>query len=605
MFILKADNLMMEVGGKTLFKNVSIEIKEHERVALIGENGVGKTSLLKGLLGSIPFKSGTVSFDIDKNEIGYMVQDNQINENLIVKEWVISEHPNAVIKNELDRLTNLLNENPHDEKILSKYNSQLQNYLDCNGYEWEIEVEKVLTQLNVPSEIWDNPFSSLSGGQKTRVKLAKIMINSPKLIILDEPTNHLDIESIQWLENWLKQYKGSVLFISHEREFIDHVAHSTYELTPHGTKKYEGGYSAYKSQKEIEQITEQRNYEKQQQERKKLLETIAQYKQWHDKANAKASVRDPYTQKKVANQARKFKVRERELERLEKNNIEKPKESKKIETNLASSEFSARKMIDLTNVSFSYRTRKIIDNVNLQINRGDRIAVVGANGSGKTTLLKVMTGILQPDNGFVTRNPQLKIGHFFQELDNLNLDNTILDEILTIPHLSMSDARTILACFLFRRDDVFKKISNLSMGEKCRVAFVKLYFSNANLLILDEPTNYFDISTREIIEHALVDYPGAIVLVAHDPYLLRKVSNKVVSIEDGLVSVFPGSYIEWENYETILPNKQEITNKLERLHLQYVQLMTEETDDGVLEEEKLLKIQELKNQINELKSKLM
>lgn len=605
MFILKADNLSMEIGGKTLFKNVSIEVKDREKVALIGENGVGKTTLLKGLLGLISFQSGTVNLGIDKKEIGYMVQDNQINNDLNVIDWVTADHPNAVIKKELEKISSLLKEKPTNETLVNQYNAQLQKYLDHNGFEWEIEVEKMLTQLKVPNDLWNIPFSSLSGGQKTRVKLTKIMLNSPKFIILDEPTNHLDIESITWLENWLKQFKGSVLFISHEREFIDHVANYTYELSPDGIKKYDGGYSSYKEQKHLEQITEQRKIEKQEQERKKLLETISQYKQWYDKANAKASVRNPYAQKKLANQAKKFKVKERELERLEKNKINKPVESKKIETNLVSSEFSARKMIDISDISFSYGERKILDNVSLQINRGDRIAVVGTNGSGKTTLLKLMSGIIQPNSGSVLRNPQLKIGHFFQELDNLNLDNTILDEILTIPHMNMSDARTILACFLFRREDVYKKIETLSMGEKCRVAFVKLYFSNANLLILDEPTNYFDIPTREIIENALVEYPGAIVIVAHDPYLLRKVANKVVSLKNGKVSIFPGGYKEWENYENLSNVKQEITNKLEQLQLKYVQLITEETtEDGTQEQDKLIKIQKLKEQIAELKKKL-
>lgn len=353
MFLLKANNLAVEIAGQILFENVSIEIKEQERIALIGENGIGKTTLIKALLGMLPIQSGHVQYGVNKKEIGYMVQENQ-NGNGTVMDFVIANHPNAVIKNELAHYSQFLTEQPEDLQVIEEYNKRLQRYLDVHGYDWEMNVEKTLTQLGIPEPLWNLPFANLSGGQKTRVKLARVLLQSPKLIILDEPTNHLDIESIHWLEDWLINFKGSVLFISHEREFIDHVATSTYELTKSGIKKYSGGYFSYKQQKEHEYKTMQKLYEKQVQERKRLLETITQYKQWYDKANAGASVRDPYAQKKAAKQATKMKAKKKALERLEKEKIDKPKLTKTISTNFVSDDFGGRKMLELINVTFSY-----------------------------------------------------------------------------------------------------------------------------------------------------------------------------------------------------------------------------------------------------------
>ncbi|WP_020156111.1 ATP-binding cassette domain-containing protein [Caldibacillus debilis] len=255
----------------------------------------------------------------------------------------------------------------------------------------------------------------------------------------------------------------------------------------------------------------------------------------------------------------------------------------------------------MNDVSFSYGKRRVLEKVNLHIARRDRIAVVGKNGSGKTTLLKLLTGELAPGSGTVTRNPQLKIGQFFQELENLHPDRTILDEILSLPEMKSAEARTILACFLFRRDTVYKKIRDLSMGEKCRVAFVKLYFSSANLLVLDEPVNYFDIPDRERVEEALEQFPGSIVLVAHDPYLLRKVSNKVVHIENGKAAVFSGGYAEWENRRSLSPSVQILANEWERLKLQYEQLITQESGDPEEEEERMKQLKRIQREMKQLR----
>lgn len=605
MFILKADSISMEVEGKTLFENVSVEIKEKERIAILGENGIGKTTLLKGLLGIVPILSGELFYGISKEEISYMVQENEMLTNLTVRKWMELGHTNSSIKDQMEHYARLLSSNPTDETLIEKYNQKLQKYMDQNGYNWEVDLERSLKRMEIPQELWDTPLFYLSGGQKTRVKLAKVIHENPKLLILDEPTNHLDFETIKWLEKWLDSYEGSVLFISHEREFIDHVATGVLELTRNGTKKYVGGYSSYKKLKEHNLKTQLNIYEKEEQERKKLIETISQYKQWYDKASSAASVRNPFEQKKAAKQATKYKAKEKQLERLEQNRAPKPEEPKRVSTTLNTNEFSGKKMLELEKVSISFEDRILLKDLDLQIQRGERVAIIGSNGSGKTTLLKLMTGVLEPTSGVVKRNPQLRTGYFFQELENLNLENTILDEILTITGITQSDARTILACFLFRKEDVYKKIGNLSMGEKCRVAFVKLYFSDANLLVLDEPTNYFDIPTRETIENALLEYPGSIVIVAHDPYLLREVANKVVSITRGTVTYYPGSYREWENHSTLSTDTQQITNYLDRLQLEYLQLVSEEsTGDEDLERNRLIKIKELKKQIDDIQRQL-
>ncbi|WP_075980240.1 ribosomal protection-like ABC-F family protein [Bacillus massilinigeriensis] len=603
MFILKVDHLKMEYNGTTLFEGASLEIKPKEHVALIGENGVGKTTFLKGILGEAPVVKGEIMYGVQRDEIGWMEQDGINDTNLTTREYVEGNNElNSGLKKKLNQLTKQLTGNGQDEKLINAYNEALQKYLDANGYEWESEVEKVLSKLGIPENLWDTPFVSLSGGQKTRVKLARVIIGSPKLLILDEPTNHLDVETVEWLQEWINRYKGSVLFISHEREFIDKCANVTYELTKSGTNKYIGGYSFYKEQKEHEIKTKQYLYEKQEQERKKLLEAIQTYKDWHQQAKATASVRNPYAQKQAAKQAVKYKVKEKALERLEKERIEKPKEPSVIHASFETQEFSSKKMLSLTDVDFSYGNHPVIQKVTLEINRGDRVAVVGKNGSGKTTLLKLMTGGLAPLSGSIARNPQLKIGYFFQELESLNEENTILDELLSIPNMKQSDARTILACFLFHKEEVFKKINQLSMGEKCRVAFVKLYFSEANLLVLDEPTNYLDIPTRERIEDALNSYPGSVVIVSHDPYLLRKIANKVVHVENKVVSTFFGGYEEWEQHSDISSQNQSLMNELQLLDLELLDLLSKETNE-IEEEERgrLEKVRQLKGEIDYIK----
>lgn len=604
MFLLKVEHLKMEYNGVILFEEASLEIKPKEKVAIIGENGVGKTSFLKAIFGKAPYIEGNIMFGINPDEVGWMEQESTNRDDWNTREWVEAHNQEKYqLKKQLSDLTKKIYES---DEFISPYNEVLQKYLDLGGYEWETEVERTLSKLGIPNHLWDKPFSSLSGGQKTRVKLAQVMIDSPKLLVLDEPTNHLDFETVEWLQEWLNRFKGSVLFISHEREFIDKVANITYELTEKSTKKYDGGYSFYKAQKELELKTEQALYEKQEQEKRKLLETIQTYKNWHQQASATASVRNPYAQKQAAKQATKYKVKEKALERLEKGRIEKPKEQAVIQAGFETNDFEGRRMLGLRDVDFTYEknTNLVLRNVKFEINRGDRVAVVGKNGSGKTTLLKLMTGKLAPLHGTVIHNPQLRMGYFFQELENLNNENSILDELLTLPNMKQSDARTILACFLFRKEEVFKKIGQLSMGERCRVAFVKLYFSDANLLVLDEPTNYLDIMTRERIEDALASYPGSVVMVSHDPFLLRKIANKVIHIENGEATVFLGGYRGWEQHSEVSPYVQSLKNEQQLLELALMELMSEETNELEKDEQRLKKMREIQERLEKVKREI-
>jgi len=602
MFIIKASNIEIELNGKTIFKNGNLDIKEGERVALIGENGVGKSSFINALLGNIPLKKGMLQIHYSKDEIGWLLTDEENQENLSAREVIESfDQERYFIKKKLEKyLLDLSN-----EENLAKYNESLSKYLELDGYDWETKIDQVLKKFQLPQELWNIPFSHLSGGQKTKVKLAKVMMKKPKLLILDEPTNHLDTESIQWLTEWLQNFKGSVLFISHERQFIDDVATVTVELTENGTFKYNGGYSTYKIQKEHERKTQQAQYEKQEAEKKKLIETINQYKQWFTRSHNAASERDPFAKKQAAKNALRFKSKEKDLERLEKRKVEKPKEVKTISASFENDSFSAKQMITFEKIDFSYDEKSLFKQVDFILNREDRLAVIGKNGSGKSTFLKLLTGLMIPKNGSVRHNPQLKIGYFMQELEALNEDSTILNEILSLPNMTETEARTILACFLFRREDVFKNIAQLSMGEKCRVAFVKLYFSDSNLLVLDEPTNYLDIHTRERIEEALAAYPGAVVVVSHDPYLLKKVSNRVIHIENGNLYEFKGSFADWNGRQNISNDQQTLLNERIKLQLEIAAMNAEEKDTDEEKKAQISKIVKLQKELDGINERLL
>ncbi|PEJ60112.1 hypothetical protein CN692_02140 [Bacillus sp. AFS002410] len=597
MFIIKASNIEIELNGMTIFKNGNLELKEGERVALIGENGVGKSTFINAILGNIPLNKGLLQIQYSKDDIGWLLTDEEDQELLTAREVIESfDQERYLIKKNLEKLSLDLS----NEKNLDKYNEYLSKYLELDGYDFENNIDQVLKKFQLPQELWNISFSHLSGGQKTKVKLAKVMMKQPKLLILDEPTNHLDTESIQWLTEWLKNFKGSVLFISHERQFIDDVALVTVELTHAGTFKYNGGYSAYKIQKEHERKTQQAQYEKQEAEKKKLIETINQYKQWFTTSHNAASERDPFAKKQAAKNALRFKSKEKDLERLEKRKVEKPKEVKTIAASFENETFTAKQMITFEKVDFSYAEKSLFSQVDFLLGREDRLAVIGKNGSGKSTFLKLLTGLLIPSNGSVRHNPQLKIGYFMQELEALNEDSTILNEILSLPNMTETEARTILACFLFRREDVYKNIAQLSMGEKCRVAFVKLYFSDSNLLVLDEPTNYLDIHTRERIEEALAAYPGAVVVVSHDSYLLKKVSNRVIHIENGNLYEFKGSFAEWNGRQSISNNQQSLLNERIRLQLEIAALSAEEIETDEEKKAQITKIVMLQKELENI-----
>ncbi|MEK5176538.1 ABC-F type ribosomal protection protein [Heyndrickxia sp. FSL W8-0496] len=580
MFLLKVEDVSIEINANTLFEKASLEICEGERIALIGNNGVGKTTFIKGLMGVIPITKGIIQSKLKANEVGWMDQVSIDDGQITTREFIEKENE------KLYELKRKLKKYETESNFADDYMENFQQYLDLNGYDWQAAIDKQLYKVGLPEQLWAQSFLTLSGGQKTRAKLARVMVKQPKLLILDEPTNHLDAESIDWLVHWISQYKGAVLFTSHEREFIDRVATVTYELTNKGTKKYEGGYSFYREQKQFEQKNLEAQYQKQEAERKKLAEAVNQYRQWFEKAHAAASERDPFAKKKANKNMTRLKAKEKALERLENNRVEKPVESKKLNYSIDAEEFSSRTMLALTDVSFSYCSElPLFDQLSLIVKRGDRIAIIGRNGTGKTTLLKLLTGKLEPCIGEVKRNPQLKIGYFMQELEGLNGEETILEQVLSLPNMTQTEARTILACFLFHREDVFKKVKDLSMGEKCRVAFVKLYFSQANLLVFDEPTNYLDIETRERIEEALVMYPGAVIMVSHDLFLLRKVANRVIALGNGETVDYPGTYDEWTNTAPASNDLQKLNNEKSILELQLTNLIAEEAPDDQQQKE--------------------
>jgi len=603
MLLVKIQQAAKDWDGETLFSDVSFDIREGERLALFGRNGAGKTTLLHCITGRTALDEGKIQRLLPLEQWGWLDQQPERPHDQSLLDTVLSSsYPERYkLRQELEDCMRKMGSDESNTQELATYSLLLERYTACDGYEWERGAELALRQLQLGPELWTQPYASLSGGQKTKAQLAALLLKEPKLLLLDEPTNHLDSASLLWLEEWVASYKGTIVYVSHDRMFIDRTATAVIELNREGAKRYEGGYSDYRRAKDVELCTLEAKHKKQEQEREKLLESIRMYAQWFQQAH-KAAGQNDFLRSKSKKNVSRLHAKESALQRLEAERVKMPREDAQLHMRLEAESFEAAQLIRMEGVSFAYEGHEgLLKQFNLNVGRGERIAVIGPNGAGKSTLAKLAIGSLNPSEGTVIRHPHAQIGYFEQELSRLDTDTTLLDSLLELPGMTQSHARTILACFLFRKEEVFKRIGDLSMGEKCRVAFLRLFFGKCNLLVLDEPTNYLDIETRERVEEALGQYQGTVLLITHDRYLTKKLATSLVVMESGEQPlVFDGTFEEYEASQRVRAmSAEQLQAEYERdkLKLRLAQLMgmerlqSEEEDRSLMQEIRSVKLE--------------
>ncbi|MBU9713539.1 ribosomal protection-like ABC-F family protein [Evansella tamaricis] len=525
MILLQCVQLSKSFGAEKILSNVKLEVQSRDRIALVGRNGAGKSTLLKIIAKELSYDTGDLI--IPKNvSIGYLAQDSGLNSHRSIWEemLLVFEHLQRM-EQSLRKLEEKMSD-PSDsnyEKVLLEYDQMQQDFKDLGGYQYEADIRGILSGLNFSSFDYSTKINTLSGGQKTRLALGKLLLTKPDLLILDEPTNHLDIETLTWLENYLSGYDGAILVVSHDRYFLDRVVNQVYELSFNQTIKYIGNYSNYLEEKEKRLEIELKNYEKQQGEIKKLEEFV-------QKNIARAS---------TSNRA---KSRRKQLDKIN------PLNQPQIDDHSAKFRFEIQKqsgndVLTVDQLVLGYDKHILIENVNLKLTRGESVALIGPNGIGKSTLIKAISKKLKPIEGNIYYGSNVAIGYYDQEQTELSSNKTVLKELWDeYPQTIEKDIRTVLGNFLFSGDDVLKSVSDLSGGEKARLALAKLMMKKSNLLILDEPTNHLDLDSKEVLESALIDYPGTLLFVSHDRYFVNRMATRVVELSEKNVTNYLGNY---------------------------------------------------------------
>lgn len=525
--ILSLHGINKSFDGKDILRDASFHVEKNEKVAVVGINGAGKTTLIKMIVGELTPDDGEVTFSKDITW-GYLAQnqnvdtDNTVYDELREVKRDAIDLEDAIRQAEAD-MKHL--QGQELEKLLDKYTRMNEEYQRMSGYAWQSEVNGVLKGLGFLEEEFDKKINTLSGGQKTRVALGKLLLQSPDLIILDEPTNHLDMNSIRWLENYLLNYKGAVIIVSHDRYFLDKIADKVIEVENCRVSTFMGNYSDYAVKKEQKRIVEWNAYIKQQAEIKHQEEVIAKLKSFNREKSIKRA-----------------ESREKMLDKIEV--LDKPAtidDSMKISLKPVCE--SGNDVLSVEGLSKSFGDEKLFSGISFEIKKGEHVAIIGDNGTGKTTILKIINGIEKMDEGKVTLGVKVHIGYYDQEHHVLHDDKTLFDEISdAYPTLNNTEIRNTLAAFLFTGDDVFKRIGDLSGGEKGRVSLAKLMLSDANFLILDEPTNHLDITSKEILESAISGYEGTVLYVSHDRYFINKTANRILDLTRGQVVEYIGNY---------------------------------------------------------------
>ncbi len=532
--ILSCQNINKSFGTNEVLKNVNFHLEEREKAALIGPNGAGKSTLLKIIMEEMNADSGEVIISRGKS-LGYLAQHQELSgdctiyeELLEVKQYLLDmEEKIRTMEQDMKTVTGR-----ELDTLLADYSRLTHQFELENGYSCRSEITGVLKGLGFTEEEFSKKVDTLSGGQKTRVALGRLLLSSPDIILLDEPTNHLDMESIAWLENYLTNYKGAVFIVSHDRYFLDKVVSKVVEIDHGNVRMFQGNYSAYAQKKAQIRDAEYKAWLNQQQEIKHQEEVIAKLKSF----NREKSIRRAESREKMLDK----------MEVLE-DNFE-------MKLTLTPRIISGNDVLTVTDLAKSFPGQPLFSHVDFSIQRGERVAIIGANGTGKTTILKILNGLLPPDDGSIELGSKVLIGYYDQEHHVLNMNKTIFEEISDeYPYLTNTEIRNVLAAFLFTGDDVFKPIHTLSGGERGRVSLAKLMLSEANFLILDEPTNHLDIVSKEILEQALNAYTGTVLYVSHDRYFINQTATRILDLTNQAMVNYIG------NYDYYLEKKEELT----------------------------------------------
>ncbi len=580
MIILSAQHIAKSFGVNAVLRDVSLTVQQGDRIGLVGVNGCGKSTLMRILAGLDAQDGGEISL-VRGLRVGYLAQQNMVTSGEIVWNELqkVYEQVFAMEK----KLRELEDEMAHAHtdaqrfaQLSADYDRLTQRFEEADGYSWKSMVSGVLNGLGFKPAQYDQCVDSLSGGEQTRLCLARLLLQKPDLLLLDEPTNHLDMETLQWLENYLAAYKGSVLVISHDRYFLDHVCTGIVEILMGSSEQYNGNYTRYIAQRQERFESRMRAYEIQQKEIERQQAIIARYRMFNREKSIRAA-----------------ESREKALDRMEK--LEKPVDERAIRFSFEARRRTGEDVLQLTEMSKSFGEKHLFHDLTLRVRAGDRVALIGPNGVGKSTLIKIIVGEEQPDTGFIRYGSNVDIGYYDQHQSTLHADKTVLDEIWDrFPQMGQSNVRGALGMFLFTGDDVFKPIHTLSGGEKGRVALTALMLRKDNLLLLDEPTNHLDMDSREVLEDALADFGGTIITVSHDRYFINRIANRIIEMQPDGVTEYIGNYddyIERKNRPVAVEaeagktktelEKEKRREKLSRQALRQLKIRAQEAEKAV------------------------
>ncbi len=616
MALISVSNLEKYFADELLFSDVSFMIEENEKIGFVGVNGAGKTSLFKMIMEQMSYDSGKIIKN--KNlKIGYVKQHMDfVSENTVIEELMEVYSDVIDAEKELEEIARKIENNEGDiEQLINRQHYLNECFESRGGYMYKNIATGSLTGLGFTPEQFNTPFEKLSGGQKTRVMLCKILLSGANLLLLDEPTNHLDINAVTWLENFLKDYKGAMVIVSHDRYFLDKVTNKTFELENCKLTVYNGNYTRYLKLKEEQKKVLERKYINTKKEIERIERIIEQQKRWNREKNIKTA-------------ESKQKIVDRLFEELVKPDSELDKIKPEFHVDIV----SGNDCLLCENLCMAFGINKIFENVSIDIKRGEKVFLLGENGCGKTTLFKILTGQLKALAGSFKTGTNVQIGYYEQAQENLDYSKTVFDEIYdAYPKMTVTEIRNSLAAFLFKGDDVFKPISALSGGERAKVSLLKLMLSGANFLLLDEPTNHLDITSREALEEALINYEGTVFAVSHDRYFINKLANRICYMTSSGLADYRGDYDYFlEKHIVTQPEKKtkednrneykeqkakEAAARKRNNRMEKIEKELEEIEEELNEKQELLnlpeyatdylKASEIMEQINEINEKIL